>query len=332
MRICVGSGQRWRAVNESRPRQSVPYDIAVIGGGPAGLAAALWAARYRRRVILIDAGEQRNRWTEATHGYLANEGVAPMDVIAAARRDLAGYEEIDVVDGARVENAQVDSEGLFQLTLDGGRVAAHRLVVATGVRDVFPDVQNFEEHFGHSIFTCPSCDGYEAQDRAVAVVGDSPEMAEFAVGLLDWARSVTLVTERPRLGSSTEAARDGFEITEVVGRVVSVSGDDGNLRSLELKGGRSVACDVAFWHMPIEQQSDVAVQLGCTLEDGYVVADEEGVTSVRHVYAAGDMTPGPQLVQIAAAGGARAGIAAAQSLRGHRGSPLSPLPAPDPDR
>jgi thioredoxin reductase len=309
----------------------VPYDVAVIGGGPAGLAAALWAARYRRRVILIDAGEQRNRWTEATHGYLANEGMAPTEVIAAARRDLAGYEEIDLIDGARVANAQVDSNGMFQLTLEGGHVAAHRLVVATGVRDVFPDVRNFAAHFGRSIFTCPSCDGYEAQDRAVAVVGDSPEMAEFAVGLFDWARSVTLVTERPRLGSS-KAATDGFEITEVVGRVVSVSGDDGNLRSLELEGGRSVACDVAFWHMPIEQQSDVAVQLGCTLEDGYVVADEDGMTSVRHVYAAGDMTPGPQLLQIAAAEGARAGIAAAQSLRGHSGSPMSPRPAPDPDR
>jgi thioredoxin reductase len=307
----------------------VPIDVAVVGGGPAGMAAALWAARYRRSVVLVDAGKHRNRWTLASHGYLGAEGVAPSELISIARRGLARYPEVEVIEG-QVTQAVIDGD-LFRLLLTPDRhLAALRLVLATGVGDVFPDVDRFEQFFGQSIFTCPSCDGYEAQGKAVAVVGGDPEMADFATGLLDWAGSVVLVSETDDATGLIERAGDRRAVAEVRGRVVAIDGERGQVRSLSIDDGSTVSCEVVFWPMRHEQQSDLPRQLGCKMSDGCVVVDDEGATTVRNVYAAGDMTPGPHLVQLAAAEGTRAGIAAATSLRGERGSPVSPMPAPGP--
>jgi len=307
------------------------FDIAVVGGGPSGVAAALWAARYRRRIVLIDAGEQRNRWTKAAHGYLGLEGEHPMTLIEVARRDLGRYPEVEVLDRRRVITASSRVGVGFELELDdGATLHALRVVLATGVRDVFPRIDGFEHYFGQSVFTCPSCDGYEAQGKSVAVVGDSPEIAEFALGLLDWASSVVAIRAHSKTSSFNERARQQLEVDEVVGTVVAIEGHDGHLRSLRLDSGATVECEIVFWLLDHVQQSDLAQQLGCDITpDGCVSVDDQGATSVAHVYAAGDTTPGPHLVQLAAAEGARAGIAAAMSLRGQPGSPLSAPPAPN---
>jgi thioredoxin reductase len=163
----------------------------------------------------------------------------------------------------------------------------------------------------------------------VAVVGDTPAMAEFALGLLDWAGSVTLIRESGEAPRFTEAATDSLPVTHTRGRVVAIEGQQGQVRRLKTDTGHSVSCDVVFWLMHHEPQSDLAHQLGCRISDeGCVVVDDDCATSVSGIYAAGDMTPGPHLVQIAAAKGTRAGIAAACSLRGELGSPTSPTPAP----
>jgi thioredoxin reductase len=317
---------------------NVPFDVAVVGGGPAGVAAALWAARYRRRVVMVDAGQPRNRWTTATHGYLGLEGLAPAEVLRAARDGLDRYPEVDVVDGRRVVSATRQPDEVISLALDDGQcLRALRVILATGVRDVFPAVEHFEKYFGRAIFTCPSCDGYEAQGKVAAVVGRTPEMLTFAIGLLDWARAVVAIHEDGdqdrNNGSAFEPVAPGrVPLETVTGRVASVCGEAGRLRSLELDDGRSVACDVAFWLMRHEQHSDLAASLGCEISpEGCVVVDEDGAATAPNVYAAGDMTPGPHLVQIAAADGARAGIQAALSLRGQTGSPMSPAPAPNPE-
>jgi thioredoxin reductase len=306
-----------------------PYDVVVVGGGPAGVAAALWAARYRRSVLLIDAGQPRNRWSQSSHGYLGFDGQRPTALLDAAREDLACYHEVEVRNGRRVVRADARG-GKFELVLDDGRIECGlRVVLATGVADVFPDVAGFEACFGTSIFTCPSCDGYAARGKAAAVVGASDEMAEFALGLLDWARSVVLIRETSGAAMFSTEARTAHAVDDTVGRVVAIDAVEGQVRSLVLDDGRRVDCEVVFWPLRHVQQSDLAEQLGCeTTADQCLVVDADGETTVSNVYAAGDITPGPHLVQIAASEGARAGIAAATSLRGERGSPRSPAPAP----
>jgi len=304
------------------------FDIAVIGGGPAGLAASMWAARYRRRVILLDAGEQRNRWADATHGYLGLDGSSPRDLIDCALREVSSYPEIQVRSAARVATVRRGRSG-FEVCLDDGtEVGALRVILATGVRDTFPPIDRFEEFFGSDVFTCPSCDGYEAQGKSVAVLGD-PHVAAFAVGLLDWATSITVIVDMP---DEDLGALEELGIRVVVGEPTCLIGEPGQLRSVRLKSGEEVPCEMVFCTMGHEQQSDLPRKLGCEISsEGCVIVDDHCATSVEHVYAAGDMTPGPHLVQVAASKGATAGIAAAISLRGDGGAPTSPRPAPDAD-
>jgi thioredoxin reductase len=310
-------------------------DIAVVGGGPAGLAAALWAARYRRRVMLVDGGQQRNRWTQVTHGYLGLEDSSPAALLTRARADVGRYPEIEVVYGVDVDDVKPAAEEGFELRLTNDRIVhALRVVLATGVRDLFPDIEGFEAFYGHSMFTCPSCDGYEAQGKAVGVVGEGDHIAAFALSLLDWASSVAVVVdaETARQHGRDHARLVAEGVNVVIGEPAALIGTNGELRGLRLKDGRTIRCEKAFCTLRHVQHSDLPRRLGCAMSgDECVIVDDHCRTSMDHVYAAGDMTPGPHLVQVAAAKGATAGIAAALSLRGTAGSARSPRPAPDSD-
>ena len=313
------------------------FDVAVVGGGPAGLSAALWAGRYRRRVLLIDGGKPRNRWTSATHGYLGFDGMPPAAILEKARADVARYPEILIEREAEVEAVTVTEPEGFDLELGSrGPIRALRLVLATGVRDEFPEIDDIEQFVGTSVFTCPTCDGYEAREKHVAIVGElaAEDLAAFATGLLDWAESVTMIHSDAGEGRSNRYAEfAGPRLRFARGQAAALEGRDGRVRAVRLADGSAVDCEVVFCTAGHVQHSDLPVKLGCEISaDGCVVVDDQCRTSVEHVFAAGDMTPGPHLVQVAAAKGAIAGVAAAVSLRGQRGSPRSPRPAPDAEK
>src|SRR5688572_17515103 len=172
------------------------WDAIVVGGGPAGLAAATWLARYRRRTLVIDAGDHRNKHVTHTHGYLTRDDASPPELLATARADLAAYDEVELTAGN--VTAISGSIGRFRVETDGSTHQARRIVLATGVVDVLPEVDGVMEHYGESLFHCPSCDGYEARDRDVVVLGWSEHVCGFALTLLNWASSVTLVTDGHR--------------------------------------------------------------------------------------------------------------------------------------
>ena len=298
------------------------YDAVVVGGGPAGLAAALWLARYRCRVLLVDAGEHRNRWADLAHGYLGFDPMDPSHLLEQAREDLARYPEAALREG-RAVTARREENGTFTLALeDGDTVRAKRVVLATGVRDVFPEVENFFEHYGASVFHCPTCDGYEARDQTVVAFGWSEQVVGFALTLLGWAASVTVVTDGR--GFEGEAwhrerlAAQGVRVFE--DDAVELLGSRGDMRGVRLRSGEILPCKLAFFSIAHEPVSDLDLQLGCErTEEDCTAADAQGATTVPGVYAAGDMTPGLQLVQVAAAKGTVAGVACAQSLRGEGG-------------
>jgi len=288
-------------------------DAVVVGFGPAGASAALWLGRYRKRTVVLDAGEPRNRWTEASHGYLYRDGASPHELRAEAEKEIERYSTVSLrsasVTGAR------QRDGAFVIETADGQLRARRVLLATGARDVFPDVEGFFEHYGADVFTCPACDGYEARDRDVAVIGWGEHVPGFARSLLTWARSVTIVTD----GHEFEAGEldrirldlEGVSVLEE--RAVALVGERGALRSIRLERG-SVACTMAFFSIGCEPTADLADALGCERDpDGFLAVDGNGRTSVEGVWAAGDLTPGFHLVQVAAAEGAVAGIDCARS-------------------
>ena len=307
------------------------YDAIVVGGGPAGISAAGWLARYRRKVLLLDGGEHRNRWTRQVHGYLGRDPTSPQQLLEGARAGLLPYPTSEIREATATGAARART-GDFVVETEEGPVRGLRLVLCTGVADEFPEVEGFFEHYGASVFHCPTCDGYEAQGCHVVALGWSADVAGFALNLLDWAEAVTVVTNGPPFQGEEvhrEAlARHGVPVVE--DEATELVGGRGDLRAVRLKGGQTIGCQLAFFSIAHHPKTELARQLGCEVtEEGYVAVDLEGATSVKGVYAAGDLTPGLQLVQVAAAKGAAAGVACALSLRGETGVIGSPDPGPD---
>jgi thioredoxin reductase len=312
-------------------------DALVVGGGPAGSAAATWLGRYRRRTLLVDAGEPRNRWVEQVNGVPGLDPVAPDMLAEQVRRGLARYPHVTRIDG-RVTSVERHDRGDgdcdFVATLeDGTTIEARRVVLATGVCDRFPELGRFEEHYGADIFHCPSCEGFDARDKDVVVLGWGPHIPAFGSELLDWAGSVTIVTDGPVPQVSADqldACRDlGIEfVTDDPAQ--ELLGERGAMQGVRLASGRVLPAGIAFFSIGHDANVDLAVSLGCDLDDdGVVVVDDQAKTTVDGVYACGDLTPGMQLVAVALGKGTTAGVACAKSLHGRDTSPQSPDPAPD---
>lgn len=307
-------------------------DALVVGGGVAGLSAASWLGRHRRRTLVVDAGRARNLPSEQVHGLLGHEGISPHELLERGREDLARYPHVEVLTG-EVTDVRVHSSG-FEVSIDGHRhVTAARLVLSTGVRDELPDIEGIDEHYGRDVFHCPTCDGYEARDLAVAVVGWGQHVPAFAVELLDWAKRVHVVTDSTRSDITTEQRERLIArgVAMIEGTVEELCGSPGALEGVRLSDGRQVEANLAFFSVAHHPAVDLAARLGCQrAEDGRLQVDEHGLTTVDGVYAAGDVTPGMQLLAVAAAQGTIAGVACAASLHGRASAPDAPTPAPDP--
>lgn len=304
----------------------------MIGGGPAGLGAATWLARYRRRTLVIDGGDHRNKLVGTTHGYLTRDGVPPRELLDAARSDLQQYADVDLLHGE--VRAVRGTLGHFEVVTDDVTHRALRVVLATGVVDELPRVGNVLEHYGESLFHCPSCDGYEGRDRDVVVLGWSEHVVGFALTLLDWSRSITLVTDGHTFEGDAEhrdaLARNGIALVEQA--ATDLLGRRRDLAAVRLADGTELRCQLAFFSIAHHPRNQLALDLGCrTTPEGCIWVDEHGQTSVPGVYAAGDVVPGFQLVQVAAAKGATAGVGCAVSLRDEPPLPGGPERAPDLD-
>src|SRR4051812_29000632 len=216
---------------------------AVVGGGgaPAGLAAATWLGRYRRDTIVVDSGDYRAAAVETSHGYLGRDPQSPLELLATAREQLAAYKTVDVRRG-RVTALRKDGEH-FVVELDGGAtLRCARVVLATGVADACPDLENFDVHYGASAFHCPACDGFDAAGRDVVAYGWDERLVGFATSLLDWARSVTVLTSGHRFDGDdaciTVLGRHGIEIVET--RASRLLGRRGEMEGVELADGRVI--------------------------------------------------------------------------------------------
>jgi thioredoxin reductase len=282
-------------------------------------------------VLVVDRGEYRNRWAQKSHGYLGSDPDNPMTLLERARADLSVYPEVAFVEG-RATGVRRDEAGAFVVSVDGHEHAGLRLILATGVVDQFPEVDGFFDHYGTSVFHCATCDGYEAGGRSVVILGWGEQVVAFAVGLLDWAADVCVVTEgHPLQGDERHRAvlaRHGIGLVE--DDAVALVGERGALSGVRLAGGTTLDADLVFFSIAHRPRLELARDLGCETDDSdCLCVDRDGRTTVDGCYAAGDITPGFQLVAVAVGKGAAAGVAAAISLQGEAGSPLSPPPAPD---
>lgn len=293
------------------------YDVIVIGGGPAGLSGALWLARYRRKVRVFDREEPRNAATWAVHGYPGRQDLPPEDL-----RKIIKLQAVDA--GAEYEPACVVSvEGekdAFTVNLDDGRTfGARRLLVATGLRDIVPEIPGFEQFYGTSIWHCPDCDGPSVLDRKVGVIGWGRQIAAYCMYMLTFTENLTILTHGhpPDLEEKARAALAHWNIPVREQVIDRLEGVDGQVQRVVYDDGEAEEFDALFFHVASGPGSSFPADMGCKAdEEGILEIDKEYETSVPGVYAAGDIVPGSRLAIRAASEGVRAAVGIHKSLIG----------------
>lgn len=292
-------------------------DVVVVGGGPAGLSAALILGRARRTVVVCDDGRPRNAPSHALHGFLTRDGEHPQQLRAIAFDQLRVY-GIEVRAHAVVDATRADAQ--FMVRLESGAVInARALLLATGVDDERPAIEGFDAFYGRSVFHCPYCDGWELRDQPLGAFGSGTKGYKLAVALTTWSPDVVFFAGvTPGLSRQERATLAALEIPVRREPVVRLEGVDGRLERVVLAGGASVTRRALFFKTGVRQRSPLAMKFGCELTPKGVVRTNrlEG-TRVPGLYVAGDASEDVQLAIVAAAEGAKAGFAIDEYLRAH---------------
>lgn len=290
-------------------------DVLIVGGGPAGLNAALILGRACKSVTIIDAGTPRNRQVERAFGFLTRDATAPREILAIGRQQLEKYDVHFMT--AKVETAEAVDEG-FRLGLsDGETLTGKKLILSTGVIDEPPAIEGMAELWGRSVFSCPYCDGWETRESRIAILGNGKAGYEFSLLLDNWCRDVTLCLDGGPAPEDWQLAYlEKLGIKVMPEKIARLEGKGGQLEQVVFSGGATMPCDAVFFHSEPKLPDPLALQLGCKVEKNgcAILTDAKGRTSIKGVYAAGDRMTPQNLLITAAASGAVAGFTVNEDL------------------
>jgi thioredoxin reductase len=286
------------------------YEAIIVGGGAAGLSAALILGRSCRTALVLDDGRPRNAVAKRMHGFMSRDGTPPLDLLAASRSELGRYGTVAVQQAHVVEIS--GKAGAFDVrTHDGSTYGAQRVLLATGVYDALPAIDGLREAWGHTAFVCPYCDGWEMRGKRIAVVGKGNKAVELAQELRQWTRDIIVCTQ-----GENSLSRDNLRWIDAVGAthvaepISHIRSNAGEIASIEFEGGREERCQAMFLSAPLRPRYPLVDMLGCKLrDDGEIDIDARGRTSVPGVYAAGDAVTTVHQVVLAAASGVCAAMA-----------------------
>lgn len=285
------------------------FDVAVIGAGPAGLAVALNLVRARRRVVLIDSGEPRHAVTTKTHGFITRDGTPPLEFRRLGREEFSAYEGSFVLDGTVTDISRQSGSLVVTVDSDGHQhdVAVPNVVLATGLRESFPDIPSLATFYGVTAHSCIDCDGYEYRDKPLALIGETEDLGERAVLLTQWSKDIVVLTNgRPVISEwwKTKLTEQDIRVDE---RAIAdiEGGSDGVLTGIRFSDGEVLAREGVFVRPHWKPNLAFIESLGVVRSmDGLVTVDNDGRTSEPGLWAIGDITPpGPEQLLIAAGAG-----------------------------
>jgi thioredoxin reductase len=292
----------------------VTWDCIIVGGGPAGLSAALMLGRCRRRVLLCDIGQPRNDRARAIHAYPTRDGIAPAEYLRLAGAELGRYGTIECRE-LEITEAVKEGRGFAVCAADGTRLTTRKLLLATGVVDQLPNLEGLEELYGVSVHHCPFCDAWEWRDQPLAVYGGPEQGPGLALSLTAWSADVLLCTDGSAVPPDAAARLSAKGIAVREEPILRLEGKEGLLQRIVFTGGDSVARSALFICNQQRQRSQLAERLGCRLtEKGTVDTGKCEATNVSGLFVAGDASKEAQFVVVAAAEGAEAGMAIHKAL------------------
>jgi thioredoxin reductase (NADPH) len=268
------------------------YEVLVVGGGPAGLSAALYLARYDRKTALFDASDGRSSWHQTNYnlvGFL--NGIKAQELCALGRKQLAEYPHVELHDGCKIDTITRNGEW-FIARNEGGEWRSRAVILCTGVKDFWPEFPGWQEYVGRSMFWCITCDGYTCRDQRMVVVGNTDMAASTTLQLQRFSHEITLITnsDENHITPLRQERLQRAGIALVHDRIVSATGSGGYFEALHTAGGLTIPLDCLFNQQGSAPRTKLARQLGVALtDDGYIITDNEQKTNVPGVFAAGDL-------------------------------------------
>ena len=291
-------------------------DCIIVGGGPAGLNAAVVLGRSRRRVLIFDTGQHRNRYSHGMHNYLTRDDILPSDFIQISHQDLIKYGVRLIT--KKIIRARKDDNDQFVVKDEEGTIYySKKLLIATGLSDNFLTIEGFKEMYGKSIFHCPYCDGWEVRDKRIGVYARNKEGWELALALKGWSQHITLFTDgKDKVKKHQKKTLEANEIRIVKKSILRFEGTNGQLQKIIFKDGESMQCDALFFVNGYTQQCDLAETFGCEVsKKGVVVTNKLQQTNTPGLFVAGDADKDMHFVVVAAAEGAKAGVVINKELQ-----------------
>lgn len=286
------------------------YDCAIIGGGPAGLNAALVLGRSRRKTLLFDDDNGRNLVTREAHGFITRDGIEPEEFKRLAHQDIAKYDCVEIKE-QRIVSVNRISETHYELVTESGdKFHSIKIIIAAGLKEEQPNIPDIEKFYGTSLFSCPYCDGWELRDQPLAVIADK-QVFELAKKIYTWSRDLIVFTNgegRLEEEDKQKLLCKGIKVVEDI--IGGLEGDNGQLRSVRLEDGTLIDRVGGFVTPLWSHATPFAKELGCEQsEHGGILTDDYGRTNVWNVYAAGDASLiVPSQLVIAAGEGSAAAI------------------------
>ncbi|GAC1490295.1 MAG: NAD(P)/FAD-dependent oxidoreductase [Flavisolibacter sp.] len=284
-------------------------DCIIVGGGPAGLNAAVVLGRCRRKILVFDTAKQRNRYSHGMHNYLTRDDILPFDFLQMAHKELHKY-GVALLE-KKITRAVKNQDGIFEVCDENNnKYFSKKLLIATGLIDKLPEIKGFKELYGKSVFHCPYCDGWEVRDKKIAVYAKEKRGAPLALSLKGWTTNISLLTDgknkiKPAERSLLEL--NGIDIIRFpLDKLVEA---EGKLQKIIFKNGQEILCDAIFFVNGYQQQCNLAETFGCALsKKGEIITNRHQQTKIEGLYGAGDADKDVHFVVVAAAEGAKAGV------------------------
>ena len=290
-------------------------DVIIIGGSYSGLAAAMALGRSLKKVMIFDSGLPCNRQTPHSHNFLTQDGIAPKAIADIAKSQVLQYPTVQFMHG-EVVDARLSSDGYEIYTSDGKLFSARKLLFATGIRDILPDIPGLAACWGISVLHCPFCHGYEVRHQATGILGNSDSGFELAGLLSNWTDQLTIYTNGKADFTPEQVqklAEHNIGVNEM--EIAQLIHAKGQLNHILFQNGHTSEIQALYVRTAFQQHSPLPEKLGCMLTpEGYIQTDAQQQTTVPHIYASGDNTTRMRTVANAVAAGTMAGISITKSL------------------